>query len=319
METQPPLEGIFSAQWNPFDPSGRIDRSSLESHIDFERRSGVRGILALGSTAGFPFLSPAERIEALGTLARLARGMTLIANVTDIRPKVAIEVGKAAQEFGFDAIALMPPVFYPVSQSDMLAYFLHVAGAVDLPVLLYNFPELTGKKIELETVAAFATRARMLGIKQSGAEFEYHVPLIRLAQEKGFVVATGSDLRLPEAFALGAKACIGGLVNIVPEFMVRLFDSRGRPLDTDSQLAFDRLRVVGSLIDQLTFPLNVAAGMEARGLVAGSQKTVVSDTTAAAYVRVVSELRARFAEWDLKPPMKVANASTRKAPSPSAP
>ena len=41
------------------------------------------------------------------------------------------------------------------SQADVLAYFLYVADVVGLPVMLYNFPELAGKRIELETIAAF--------------------------------------------------------------------------------------------------------------------------------------------------------------------
>ena len=73
----------------------------------------------------------------------------------------------------------------------MLAYFLHVADVVDLPVMLYNFPELAGKRIELETIAAFAEQAQMIAFKQSGAEFEYHRELIALGREKGFVVMSG--------------------------------------------------------------------------------------------------------------------------------
>ena len=83
----------------------------------------------------------------------------------------------------------------------MLEFFLRAAEAVDLPFCLYNFPELTGNRIGLETIAAFAERAPMAAIKQSGAEFAYHRPLIRLGHEKGFTVFSGADARLPEVFS----------------------------------------------------------------------------------------------------------------------
>src|SRR5437763_14056073 len=104
----------------------------------------------------------------------------------------------------------------------MLAYFLHVADEVGLPVMLYNFPELTGKRIDLPTIAAFADRAPMCAIKQSGGEFAYHADLVALGREKHFAVMSGADTRLPEVFALGAAGCIGGLVNIVPELMITI-------------------------------------------------------------------------------------------------
>ena len=71
--------------------------------------------------------------------------------------------------------------------------------------MLYNFPELTGKRIDLPTIAAFADRAPMIGIKQSGGEFAYHQDLIALGREKGFAVMSGSDTRLPEVFQAGRR------------------------------------------------------------------------------------------------------------------
>jgi dihydrodipicolinate synthase/N-acetylneuraminate lyase len=196
---------------------------------------------------------------------------------------------------------MMPPTFYPVSQADMLAYFLHVAEAVDLPVMLYNFPELTGKRIDLPTIAAFADRAPMIAIKQSGGEFAYHKELIALGREKRFAVMSGSDTRLPEVFALGGAGCTGGLVNLVPELMVHIYRICGEGLPGDASLAAERMREVGRIIDQLTFPLNVAAGLEARGINPGTPKTIVSDESRALYTKIVREFRALFTAWQLEP------------------
>ena len=291
--------GIFSAQWIPTDAQGRVDRASLAAHIAFERRAGISGVLALGSTGEFPHFTVAERQQALTTIAELAAPLPVIANITDIRPRAAIEIGRTAKSLGLAAVALMPPVFFPVSQADMLAYFLHVAEAVDLPVMLYNFPELTGKRIDLATVAAFADRAPMCAIKQSGGEFAYHKELIALGREKGFAVMSGADTRLPEVFALGGAGCIGGLVNIVPELMV-LIDRvcrQGRP--GDPAVAAAAMVELGRIIDQLTFPLNVAAGLAARGFNPGAPKTIVSEESRQLYTKIVGELVALFQRHNL--------------------
>ena len=294
-------KGIFSAQWIPTDPSGRVERASLASHLEFEKRAGIHGVLALGSTGEFPHFTVDERKQILSTVAELAAPLPVFANITDIRPRAAVEIGRHAKQLGLPAVALMPPVFFPVSQADMLAYFLHVADAVGLPVMLYNFPELTGKRIDLPTIAAFADRAPMIAIKQSGGEFGYHPDLIALGREKGFAVMSGADTRLPEVFRLGGAGCIGGLVNIVPELMVHIYRICGEGRAGDASLAAERMKEVGRVIDQLTFPLNVAAGLEARGLHPGAPKTIVSDESRALYRKIVDEFRALFAAWRLEP------------------
>jgi 4-hydroxy-tetrahydrodipicolinate synthase len=220
----------------------------------------------------------------------------VIANISDIRPRVAVELGQHAKALGYAAVALMPPPFYPVSQADMLAFFLHVAERVDMPVMLYNFPELTGKRIDLATIAAFAEHAPMAAIKQSGGEFDYHRELIALGREKNFAVMSGADTRLPEVFSLGGAGCIGGLVNMVPEWMVAIdrICRRGEPGEV-AAIAADMVEV-GRMVDQLTFPLNVAAGVEARGFRPGEPKTIVSRASQALYAKIVADLRALFAQ-----------------------
>ncbi len=301
MHSYPLPQGIFSAQWIPTDADGQVERANLAAHLAFEKRAGINGVLALGSTGEFPQFSLDERKKVLATVVELAAPLTVYANITDIRPKAAVELGRFAKSLGVAAVALMPPVFFPVSQADMLAYFLHVAERVELPVMLYNFPELTGKRIDLATVAAFADRAPMVAIKQSGGEFEYHQQLIPLGREKRFAVMSGADTRLPEVFKLGGAGCTGGLVNLVPELMVALdrICRQGQPGDPAPAAA--AMVELGRIIDQLTFPLNVAAGLEARGFHPGVPKAIVSEESRARYAKIVRELSALYAKCGLAP------------------
>jgi 4-hydroxy-tetrahydrodipicolinate synthase len=294
--------GVYSAQWLPTDHEGRLDRAALAAHLEFERHHGAAGVLALGSTGEFPHFSLEERKQVLAAVAELAAPLPVIANVSDIRPRAAIELGRFAKSLGLPAIGLMPPPFFPMAQPDILAFFLHVAGAVDLPVMLYNFPELCGKRIDLATVTAFAERAPICAIKQSGGDFDYHRQLIPLGREKGFVVMSGADTRLPEVFALGGAGCIGGLVNIVPELMVGIH--RACTTGRAAEAARDAARMVelGRVIDQLAFPPNVAAGLAARGFAPGVSKSVLSPESRRLYAKVETELRALFARWQLAPP-----------------
>ncbi len=288
-------------------------KRALASHLDFLRTHGVHGVLALGSTGEFPRFSLEERKDLLEVIVDLAPPLSVIANISDIRPQAVIELGKYARKLGIPAVAIMPPNFFPMSQADLLEFFLRTAEAVKLPVFLYNFPELTGNRIGLETIAAFAARAPMVGIKQSGGEFAYHQPLISLGQKKNFAVFSGSDTRLPEVFGLGVAGCIGGLVNIVPEVMVEIFHRCKGPNPSDPTDAAEKMKEVGDVINRLTFPLNVAAGLEARGLTPGEPKTVVSPESARLYRGIVKEFRALFRKWKLPPASGETRGSGRRA------
>lgn len=296
-----PEGGIIAALWIPTDSEARPNRAALAAHITWLRERGIHGILALGSTGDFPRLSVDQREEVLSLVSGLAAPLPVIANVSDIQPRNVARLARHSRSLGLAGVAIMPPGFFPNSQDDLLAHFLHAAEAAQLPVILYNFPELTGTRIAIETVSAFADRAPMAGIKQSGGEFAYHRELIALGREKGFRVFSGADTRLPEVFALGAAGCIGGLVNFVPEPMLCIHNVCRSGQLGDFTAPASQLREVGAIVDRLTFPLNVAAGMAARGLAVGEPKAVVSKASWALYQGIVQDLEQRFEEWGLVP------------------
>lgn len=293
----------------PCEKDGKLMKDALRGHLAWLREKGIHGALALGSTGEFPLMSLAERKEALDTVADLAESLPVIANISDINPSVVEELGRHAKRIGLPGVAVMPPSFYPVSSDEQLSFFERVAAAADLPVMLYNFPELTGNRIAPETVAAFADRAPMFGIKQSGREFEYHRELVRIGNDKGFSVFSGADTRLPEVFAIGAKGCIGGLVNFVPEYMVAIYDICRKGATGDVELLASRMRTIGSLIDRMNFPVNVGIGLKARGLEPGASRTNVSESSRRRFNECASELAALFSEWGLEPARSNAASS----------
>jgi 4-hydroxy-tetrahydrodipicolinate synthase len=294
-----PRQGVFAALWIPTDARGRLMKRALAAHLAFLRRSGVHGVLALGSTGEFPRMSLAQRQEVLATVAELAGPLQVIANITSIRLDEVIALGKFARRLGLPGVAMMPPVFFPVSQADMLEFFLRASAAVQLPAYLYNFPELTSNRIGLELIAKFAARAPMAGIKQSGGEFAYHKDLIALGREKNFSVFSGADTRLPEVFALGASGCIGGLVNFAPEYMVAIYNACHGGKTGDCAVEAARMREIGPVVDRMLFPLSVATGMEARGFEPGVPKMVVSPESAKIYRGIVTDFRRMFKAWGL--------------------
>jgi 4-hydroxy-tetrahydrodipicolinate synthase len=83
-------------------------------------------------------------------------------------------------------------------------------------------------------------------------------------------------------------------VNLVPELMVEIDRVHRRGESGDATAAATAMQEVGRIVDQLTFPLNVAAGLEARGFDPGVPKSIVSAESQALYEQIVAELTAFF-------------------------
>jgi len=293
------------------DVNGRLMKRALAAHLTWLRAKGIHGVLALGSTGEFPRLSVEQRKAVLEAVAELAAPLPVIANISDINPAIVAELGRFARRLKLPGVAVMPPNFFPCSAADQLAFFEFAAEAAQLPVMLYNFPELTCNRISLDTIAAFADRHPMAAIKQSGGEFGYHTELIRLGKQKNFNVLSGADTRLPEVFKLGATGCIGGLVNIVPELMVEQFNVYRKSLPGRLEPTATRMRDVGAIVDRLTFTLNVTAGVEARGFEVGEPKMIISEASKKIYAGIVTDLRKKFVEWGLEPAFGKKSASKK--------
>ena len=295
------LSGIISALWTPTDGDGVVDDGLLQKQVAFVLNGGVSGILALGSTGEFPHLDIGEREALLQRVTELAAGRPVLANVSDVNPRNVRRLARAATAAGCAGIALLPPWYFSLSQADLTAFFLDAAGASTLPVYLYNFPERVGNRISLETVAAVARETRVAGVKQSGAEWGYHQELITLGRELGFSVLTGSDTRLDEALAMGCTGCISGLSNLCPELLVEVCTAQ--PAGDSARVAqlMGWLKRIGSACGAVPFPMDVAAGMRARGLNPGEPKQIVSPATHHGMAAVTAALTPLLLEAGLIP------------------
>jgi 4-hydroxy-tetrahydrodipicolinate synthase len=297
--TGAPREGIIVAVWSPTDEEGRPLTQDLASNIQFIRSKGVHGVMPLGSTGEFLYLDPAQRKRLLGEVLEQAQGLTTVANISDINPRVVADLGRFAYSAGANAVTVLPPYFYPIAQADLVEFFVQASEAAKLPLFLYNFPERTGNRISLETIAAVADRVGLAGVKQSGGEFAYHEALVQLGREKDFVVFTGTDTRIVEAMSLGVAGVVSGLANAVPELVVSVYNGVKGHDPAQAALAGARMRILGTLMDGLEFPLNVRAAVEARGLAVGTAKSVISQSTQARYRQLVQDLKILFKKWDL--------------------
>lgn len=287
------LRGVLTALSTPFDQNEAIDVATLRRVVDRSIDAGVDGVVAAGSTGEVGALSSAERLLLIDTVIEHTAGrVPVIAQTGATSTAEAIRLSKAAQASGADVLMLITPYYEPLSTEETVAYLKDVAGAVDLPVMLYNIPAVTGVNLHPATVRALAEDVENIRyIKDSSANWEQALQLIH---HHGDVIGTfiGWDAYLYSALAEGAAGVMAGTANVVPEEIVAV---ARRIADGDLAGARELWNQVYPVIDALLsvpFIASVKAGLSLQGLRAGSPRRPTADLNAEDFARVQHALSA---------------------------
>ncbi|MDZ7802277.1 MAG: dihydrodipicolinate synthase family protein [Trueperaceae bacterium] len=145
-------QGVYPILPTPFDAHGRIDEASLRRLIDFQVAAGVQGVAILGFLGEAHKLAEDERRAVVRTVVEQAdRRIDVWVGVRAFGTAGAIEQGKAAQELGADAVFVAP---IGVQNDDVLFdFYQDVAGALQVPVIIHDFPASFGTMLSAELVA----------------------------------------------------------------------------------------------------------------------------------------------------------------------
>jgi 4-hydroxy-2-oxoglutarate aldolase len=169
------LHGILPPITTPFYPEGNVYHKKLESNVERYSRTPVSGIVVLGSTGEAIMLSDQEQRDVLKSArSAIAPNKILVAG-TGIESAIGtLRLTEYAAEIGYDVAMVRTPHYYKkqMSSSNMLAFYRTVADRSPLPLIIYNFPQVTGYDIPLEVVLELAEHPNLIGIKESGGDVE---------------------------------------------------------------------------------------------------------------------------------------------------
>jgi 4-hydroxy-tetrahydrodipicolinate synthase len=144
------------------------------------------------------------------------------AGTGDYSTSRTIELSLHAKAIGCDGLMLMPPYLLRVPKRDVLDHFRRVREKVDLPIMIYNVPSLTGVEITPGEIQALANEDVVHAVKWSHLEVS-RIHDTRLACGPTFPIFAGIHVIAFEALAVGANSWISGVPMIVPALAVKLY------------------------------------------------------------------------------------------------
>lgn len=243
-------QGVYTALVTPLTKAGEVEYSLFQTLVDWQRERGVVGVVVCGTTGEGTSLSVEERERAIATVRECAADLKVIAATGCANLPETVRLSRFAQQQGCDAILVIPPFYYKgVPEDGLVAYYMRLLDAVEIPVMLYNYPELAGVEITPAVVEGLLDYPHLIGLKDSSGNWETLLSfLLRFPRLQIFV---GAENLLVDALAFGAAGCISGLANALPELMVDIETTSRRGADTT--LLNERLMAVMKAVDAVPF------------------------------------------------------------------
>ncbi len=221
------LNGILAPICTPFTADGEIHREALRQNITKYNATGLLGYVVGGSTGEAALLDRNEKVQVFAAARDSAAGGKLLIAGTaseSVRETRAL-IGVAAA-MGYRAALVITPHYYrgqmlrPESQ---LAFFRAVADESAVPILIYNFPQMTGIDLHVDVVSQLAEHPNIIGIKESSADLEKVASLTR-GLPRSFQVLVGSSAYFHECLGLGATGGILAIANAIPQCAQLIYD-----------------------------------------------------------------------------------------------
>jgi len=209
----------------PFDADGEVDTTALRSNIVRWNASGLRGVVALGSNGEAPLLDDKESDSVIAAArAELASDRLLIAGTGRESTRATIAASKRAADLGADAVLVRTPSYYKprMTPDAFVAHYSAIADAVPVPVLLYNYPAVTGLTLTPDTVARLARHPNIAGIKETSTDAGQIAAFVDASRGESFQVLAGSAPGFYAAMCLGARGAILAAACVVPAMCVAL-------------------------------------------------------------------------------------------------
>lgn len=237
------FQGIFPALLTPFDGNDQVNTTVLNELVDYNLNKGVNGFYVGGSTAEAFLLSEEERLKIMKTVSDRAAGKcTLIAHIGCISTAQSIKLAKAAADMGYDAVSSVAPFYYKFSFEEIKKFYFDIANAVELPMLIYNFPAFSGVTLTVNNIKEFLTDDRFLGVKHTSSDY------FALEQFKAAfpnkVVYNGYDEMFLAGLAMGADGAIGSTFNFMAEKFIHIRELFQKSDIKDAQKAQQEANVI---------------------------------------------------------------------------
>src|SRR5215218_935324 len=215
---------VMTAMVTPFTEDGSLDLDGAAGLARWLQEQGNEGLVVAGTTGESPTLTDAEKLSLWETVAD-AVTIPVVAGSGTNDTAHSVHLTAEASKVGVAGILALCPYYNRPSQAGIEGHLRAVAEATDLPVVVYDIPVRTGRKIATPLLARLAHEVpNLVGVKDAAGSPAQTAKLIAGAPA-GYEVYSGDDALTLPLLAVGAVGLIGVATHWAAPEVVAMFDA----------------------------------------------------------------------------------------------
>ena len=207
---KPYWEGVFPAITTQMKKDGALDLDSTARHAEALIKSGVAGIIFLGSLGENQALAPDEKRRVIEAMVKSVNGrVPVLSGVAESSTAEACRYVRDGERLGLDGFMLMPAMLYKGDPHERMTHFRAVAKASGLPIMIYNNPISYANDVTPEMFAELADQKNFVAIKESSGDTRRITDIRNIVGDR-YAIFTGVDDLVLECAILGIDGWVAG-------------------------------------------------------------------------------------------------------------
>ena len=216
--------GVFPAVTTKIGAGGAVDLEATQASIERLVSSGVSGIIVLPMLGENAALTQSERDSVVVAAREVVAGrVPLLSGLAELSSESAATAARNYRRLGAEGLMVFPSLAYRTDVRETVAWYKAVAGAGDLPIMIYNNPLAYRVDVDIPTLSALADVPNIVCIKEESGDIRRVTDLYNAFGDR-FAVFCGVDDLILESLALGVTGWVSGMTNAWPAECVELFN-----------------------------------------------------------------------------------------------
>jgi len=288
------ISGAYTLLVTPFKKDLSLDEDGLRRLVRSQVESRIHGIAPAGVTGESPALTDAELARLVEIIVDEAGGRCRVAPDTcSCNLEQTISRARLFAALGCDYAVVYAPFLVLPTQEGLADFFIRVADASPIPVIIHNSPGRVGVNIEPKTYVKLIGHGNIIATKDGNKLMDHLAKILCLAKGSNFSVFTGKDTTCFPLMSFGGSGAFTVAGNIVPAVMRDIVDfalqgktEEARELHFKHYELFEALRLE-------TNPMAGKAALALMGLLGGPLRPPLTPLTEANQERLRRLLKER--------------------------
>ncbi len=213
---------VLTAMVTPMRPDGALDEAGVDKLVEYLLSHSHDGLVVNGTTGEAPTLSADESIRVIERVAQTVGDRAhVVAGVGSNDTAHTVSQARRAAAAGATGLLVVTPYYNKPTQAGLVAHFLTVAEATDLPVLVYDIPGRTGTPINPDTLIRIAEHPNIVAVKDAKCDLWAATKVMAATGLQWYSGADEFNLPLLAIGAVGIVSVVGHVAGDHYAAMVR--------------------------------------------------------------------------------------------------